>query len=69
MLPTEAGATSRLILAWDRAGQVDDIEDLGTPEAGDLHSPHARDAGDAAGGPRDDAMMPYAPQHEPPGQP
>ena len=33
-----------LAVRRDGVGQVDDVEDLGTAEAGDLHSTHVREA-------------------------
>jgi hypothetical protein len=33
-----------LALAGRRVGEVDDVEDLGTAEAGDVDSAHTRDA-------------------------
>jgi hypothetical protein len=33
-----------LAVPGDRVGQVDDVEDLGAAEAGDLHGTHAGDA-------------------------
>jgi hypothetical protein len=34
-----------LAVPGDRVGQVDDVQDLGPAEAGDLHSAHARETG------------------------
>src|SRR4051812_8091353 len=34
-----------LTLAWNRVGKVDDVEDLGAAEAGDLHGSHTAEAG------------------------
>ena len=52
-LPAVLTSNSRLAVAAYRLRHVDDVEDLGAADAGDLHSTHGADAG----GPPYDAGM------------
>ena len=42
--PSGGDVIELLALAGSRVGHVDDVEDLGTAEAGDLHGTHAGEA-------------------------
>jgi hypothetical protein len=42
--PRGGDGVELLLRPRDRVGQVDDVEDLGAAEAGDLHGSHAAEA-------------------------